>query len=133
MHFQQIELHALPRAIVLAAYLLGSGEDSLRLTQVYNHVLRFEPLDHPGDDVPFAVRELLEHHLSFSLAQPLQYHLLGRLRGDPPRLAGMDLLQHYVAHDDVGLDTTRLTERDLDLRVRHFLDDTALQEDVVIA
>ena len=46
----------------------------------------------PGDQLADAVAVLLEHHVALGLADPLQDHLLGGLRGDPAEVVRGDVL-----------------------------------------
>ena len=49
-------------------------------------------LDDAGDDLAHAVDVLVVHHLALGLADPLQDHLLRRLRGDAAEVLGRDVL-----------------------------------------
>jgi hypothetical protein len=62
----------------------------------------------PGDQLADAVLVLLEHHVALGLADPLQDHLLGGLRGDPPEVVG-----RHVALLDLVLELGHPRGRDL--------------------
>ena len=64
----------------------------------------------PGDHLADAVVVLLEHHVALGLADPLEDHLLGGLRGDPAEVGRRD-----VAARDLVLVLGELLEVDLGL------------------
>ncbi len=79
--------------VALAVDLLGLRQQRLdALAQLHQRVARVGLLDDAGDQLPDAVAVLLEHLLALGLADPLQDHLLGRLRGDPPEVVRGDVL-----------------------------------------
>ena len=69
--------------VALVGDLLGLGQQRLDLAQVKERVAVVGLLDYAGDDVALAARVLLVLHVALDLANALEDHLLGRLRGDP--------------------------------------------------
>src|SRR5262249_41080074 len=98
-----------PRAVVvaLARHLLALGQEGLHAAEVHERVAVVGLLDDARHDVAHAVDVLLEHHLALGLADPLQHHLLGRLRSDAPEVVG-----RYVD----GLDLTLVVGAPVDVR-----------------
>ena len=73
--------------VALAVDLLGLRQQRLdALAQLHERVAGVRLLHDPGDELAHAVAVLLVHHVPFGLADPLQDHLLGRLRGDAPEV-----------------------------------------------
>src|SRR5215217_7253106 len=69
--------------VALAVHLLGLGQQRLdALAQLHERVARVRLLDDAGDQLADAVPVFLEHHVALGLANALQDHLLGGLRGD---------------------------------------------------
>ena len=86
-------LHALRVVVALALDLLGLRQQRLdALAQLDERVAAVGLLDDARDELADAVAVLLEHHVALGLADALQDDLLGRLRGDPPEVAGRDVL-----------------------------------------
>ena len=82
------------RAVVvaLAVDLLGLRQQRLdALAELDERVARVRLLDDPGDHLADAVLVLVEHHVALGLADPLEDHLLGRLRGDAAEVVGGDV------------------------------------------
>ena len=85
-------LDALRVVVALALDLLGLGQQRLdALAQLHERVARVGLLHDAGDQLADAVAVLLEHHVALGLADALQDHLLGGLRGDPPEVVGRDV------------------------------------------
>ena len=69
--------------VALAVDLLRPGQQRLDLAEVDEDVPAVAGLlDDAGHDLADAVDVLVVHHLALGLADPLQDHLLGGLRGD---------------------------------------------------
>ena len=78
--------------VALAVDLLGLRQQRLdALAQLHERVAGVRLLDDAGDQLADAVAVLLEHHVALGLADPLQDHLLGGLRGDPAEVVGRDV------------------------------------------
>ena len=78
--------------VALAVDLLGLRQQRLdALPELHERVARVRLLDDAGDQLAHAVAVLLEHHVALGLADPLQDHLLGGLRGDPPEVVRRDV------------------------------------------
>ena len=85
-------LIALAVVVALAVDLLGLRQQRLdALAQLHERVARVGLLDDAGDQLADAVAVLLEHHVALGLADPLQDHLLGGLRGDAAEVVGRDV------------------------------------------
>ena len=69
------------------------------LAQLHERVAGVGLLDDPGDQLVHAVLVLLEHHVALGLADPLEDHLLGGLRGDPAEVGR----RHVAAADLVAV------------------------------
>ena len=79
--------------VALAVDLLGLRQQRLdALAQLHERVARVGLLHDAGDQLADAVAVLLEHHVALGLADPLQDHLLGGLRGDPAEVVRGDVL-----------------------------------------
>ena len=97
--------------VALAVDLLGLRQQRLdALAQLHERVARVRLLHDAGDQLADAVAVLLVHHVALGLADPLQDHLLGGLRGDPPEVAGRDVAL-------VDLVAVLLELRRVDLRI----------------
>ncbi len=83
-----VGLEAGPVLVALVGHLLGLGQQRLHLAEVEERVAVVGLLDDAGDDVALAARVLLVLHVALDLADPLEDHLLGRLRGDAPEVVG---------------------------------------------
>ena len=78
--------------VALAVDLLGLRQQRLdALAQLHERVAGVRLLDDAGDQLADAVAVLLEHHVALGLADPLQDHLLGGLRGDPAEVVRRDV------------------------------------------
>jgi hypothetical protein len=78
--------------VALVVDLLGLGQQRLDpLAKLDQRVALVGLLDDAGDQLADPVLVLLEHHHPFGLADPLQDHLLGGLRGDPAEVVGGDI------------------------------------------
>ncbi len=87
-HLDDVGLHARAVVVAVARDLLGLWQQRLHPAQVEQGVAGVGLLDDAGDDVALAARVLLVLHLALGLADPLQDHLLGGLRGDAPEVGG---------------------------------------------
>ena len=83
-----VRLHAGAVVVAVAGNLLGLREERLHPAQIEQRVARVGLLDDPGDDVALAAGVLLVFHLALGLANALQDHLLGRLRGNAAEVGG---------------------------------------------
>ena len=91
-HLGDHGLHAHAVVVALAVDLLGLRQQRLdALAQLHERVARVGLLDDPGDHLADAVLVLLEHHVALGLADPLEDHLLGGLRGDPAEVGRRDV------------------------------------------
>ena len=81
--------------VALAGHLLGAGQQCLDLAEIDEAVAVVRLLNDAGDDVAHAVLILLKHHVALDLADALQDHLLGGLRGD-----AAEVLRRCVVGDD---------------------------------
>ncbi len=85
-------LDALGVVVALALDLLGLGQQRLDpFAQLHERVARVRLLHDAGDQLADAVAVLLVHHVALGLANALQDHLLGGLRGDPAEVVGRDV------------------------------------------
>ena len=97
--------------VALVLDLLGLGQQRLdALAQLHERVARVRLLDDAGDQLADAVAVLLEGHVALGLADPLQDHLLGGLRGDAAEVVRRD-----VAALDLVLELGQLLEVELGL------------------
>ena len=95
--------------VALAVHLLEARQQRLHaLAQLHERVARVGLLDDAGDQLADAVLVLLEGHVALGLADPLEDHLLGRLRGDAAEVVGRD-----VALGDLIAELHQSLERDL--------------------
>src|SRR5215217_3607521 len=102
-------LDALGVVVALAVDLLRLRQQRLdALAQLNERVARVRLLDDARDQLPDAVLVLLEHHVALGLADPLEDHLLGRLRGDPA-----EVVRRHVALLDLVLELGEARLRDL--------------------
>ena len=94
--------------VALAVDLLAARQQALdALAQLDERVARVGLLDDAGDELADAVAVLLVHHLALGLADPLEDHLLGGLRGDAAEVVGRDvaLLDLVAVHRELlGVD-----------------------------
>ena len=85
-------LIALRVVVALAVDLLGLRQQRLdAFAQLHERVARVGLLHDAGDQLADAVAVLLVHHVALGLADALQDHLLGGLRGDPAEVVGGDV------------------------------------------
>src|SRR3954452_1105563 len=85
-------LDALVVLVALALDLLGLGQQRLdALAQLDERVAGVLLLDDAGDQLADAVAVLLVHHVPLGLADPLEDHLLGGLRGDAAEVVRGDV------------------------------------------
>ena len=75
----------------LVGHLLGLGQQRLDPAEVEQRVAAVALLDDAGDDVALAAGVLLVLQLALGLADALDHHLLGRLRGDAAEVVGRDV------------------------------------------
>ena len=83
-----VGLEAAAVVVVLVLDLLGLRQQRLDLAEVEQRVAGVGLLDDAGDDVALAAGVLLVLHLALGLADALEDHLLGRLRGDATEVVG---------------------------------------------
>src|SRR3954454_12929349 len=100
--------------VALAVDLLGLGQQRLHaFAQLHERVAGVRLLDDAGDQLAHTVAVLLEHHVALRLADPLEDHLLGRLRGDPPEVVRRDVAQLDLVLEvaqAAGVDVRRLRD-----------------------
>src|SRR4051794_7087555 len=85
-------LDALVVLVALALDLLGLRQQGLdALAQLDERVTRVLLLDDAGDQLADTVAVLLVHHVALRLADPLEDHLLGGLRGDAAEVVRGDV------------------------------------------
>ena len=89
--------------VAFAGNLLAAGQDGVGLAQVDDDRAALEPLHRPGDQVAALVLEFVEEAVALGLADLLDDHLLGGLRGDPPQLGGVHLDPVLGGFDGTGL------------------------------
>jgi hypothetical protein len=78
--------------VALLRNLLGLGEQRLNaFAQLHERVTGVGLLHDPGDQLADAVLVLVEHHVPLGLADPLEDHLLRRLRGDAAEVVRRDV------------------------------------------
>src|SRR5436190_2535730 len=88
--------------VALAVDLLGARQQRLDLAEVDEHVVTVAGLlDNAGDDLADAVDVLVVHHPALLLADPLEDHLLGRLRRDASEALRRDVLAMHLALGNV--------------------------------
>ena len=133
VHLQQVELLPLAGPVVLRPHLLRHRQDRLRLTKVDYDVIGFDPLDEAGHDVPFAVRELLEHHLPLRLPQALEDDLLGRLSGDAAGVGWIHFCGDDIVNGGVRFDLLGVLDRDIGLVIFYLGHHRLLLEDAMFA
>ena len=86
-------LDALGVVVALALDLLGLGQQRLdAFAQLHERVAGVGLLHDAGDQLADPVAVLLVHHVALGLADALQDHLLGGLRGDAAEVVGRDVL-----------------------------------------
>ena len=110
------------RAVVVAVArdLLGLRQQRLDPAQVEQGVAGVGLLDDAGDDVALAAGVLLVLHLALGLADALQDHLLGRLRGDAAEVGGrvVPLASDVAVFVELLRDHADLAGLDVDLDER---------------
>ena len=87
-HLDDVGLEAAAVVVVLVLHLLGLRQQRLDLAEVEQRVAGVGLLDDAGDDVALAAGVLLVLHLALRLADALEDHLLGGLRGDATEVVG---------------------------------------------
>ena len=117
-------LDVLADAVVLERRLLGGGEDRLDvLADVEDDRPRLDPVDRAGDQLAFAVRELVEDLVALDLADALEDDLLGGLGADATEDVAVELLGlDEVAGLGVGLGPAGLVDGELGQRVLDLVD-----------
>ena len=115
-----VRLHAGAVVVAVARDLLGLRQQRLDPAQVEQGVAGVGLLDDAGDDVALAAGVLLVLHLALGLANPLQDHLLGRLRGDATEVGGrvVPLARDVALFVELLRDHADLTGLDVDLDER---------------
>ena len=100
--------------------MFGLREQRFDFAQVKQGVALVGLLDDAGDDVTLAPRVFLVFHLALGLADPLQDHLLGRLRGDATEVLRrvVPFLDHVTVFIQLLRDHIDLAGLDVDLDER---------------
>ena len=110
--------------VVLRARLFLARQLRLDASELDDDVAVLEALDHAVDDFADALAVLGVDVLALGLADLLEDHLLGGLRGDAAEILGRTReLDLHVDFRFVAVELLRLAERDLRRRVGHLLDD----------
>ena len=102
------------RAVALARDLLLPRQVGFGAPQAQGHLARIDALHRAGDQVAFAVDELVIERAAFGFADLLQDDLLGCLRGDAPEAARgiIDLDHHHIVDLRLGIIEARRLQRD---------------------
>ena len=108
--------------VLLSGHLLRWRHDRFHLAQIDHDAPVLVALHDTGHDVAFPVRELLVYQGPFGLADTLNDHLLGRLRGDPSEIFRRHLDLDDVVELVIGIDGLRVFERDLVRFIEHLVD-----------
>ena len=128
--------------VALGARLFLARQHRFDAADLEDDVAVLEPLDRAVDDLADALVVLGEDVLALGLADLLEDHLLGGLRGDAAEHFGRLRELHLVAElDAVGhlvaverpVHLARFVERDLGRRVGHLLDDGLEREQIDLA
>ena len=102
-----------PNSDHLARDLLVAADDSLGASEVDDDVAELDALDDSGDDLSDAVLELFMLALALGVADLLEDHLLGGLRGDPAEFDRGQRVDDEVAHLSVLLELLSALQVDL--------------------
>ena len=115
-----VRLHARAVVVAVAGDLLGLRQQRLDPAEVEQRVAGVGLLDDAGDDVALAAGVLLVLHLALGLANALQDHLLGRLRGDAAEVGGrvVPLARDVALFVELLRDHADLAGLDVDLDER---------------
>ena len=101
-------------AVVLRRRLVRGTQDGLGLAEVEDDARGLDTSDRTGDDLAFAVGELVEQRLALSLTQALTHDLSGDLCADPTKMGGIELLVlHKIAEDRRGIMLLSVRDRPL--------------------
>ena len=107
----------------LARDLLVAANDALGAAEVDDDVAEFDPLDDARDDLAGAILELFILALALGIADLLEDHLLGGLRGDASELDRRQRVNDEVAHNGALLELLRAGRIDLLEMIFRLLDD----------
>ena len=121
-HVVDVGPHPIAVAEALARDQLVAAQQRLGPAELDHHVAVLGPLDDAVDDLADAVLELVILLLALVLAHPLDDHLLGRLRRDPPEIDRRQRVDQVAAHLDLRIELARDVDRHLRLVVLDFLD-----------
>src|SRR6476619_2640015 len=82
----------------LARDLLVAADDALGTAEVDDDVAELDALDHSGDDLAHPILEFFILAFALGIADLLEDHLLGGLRGDAPELDRRQRVDDEVAY-----------------------------------
>ena len=117
LHLKDIYLDSLGRLEFLALHLLVLTEDTVGSSQVDADIPSHHPLYDTGDNLFLLTVILIVENLALLLADLLQDHVFGVLRGDTAELLRLDLHLHDIAGFRVGIDLTGFFKRNLQSRI----------------
>src|SRR5699024_5641931 len=104
LHFKDINLDPLGRLEFLALHLLVLTEDTVGSSQVDADIPSHHPLYDTGDNLFLLTVILIVENLALLLADLLQDHIFGVLRGDSSVLLRLALRSHDLAVFRVGIE-----------------------------
>ena len=115
---------AVADGVVLRARLFLARQLRLDAAQLHDDVAVLEPLDDAADDFADPVAVLGVDVVALGLADLLEDHLLGGLRGDAPEVLGRAReLDLHVDFRFLAVELLRFGQRDLVRRIGDFVDD----------
>jgi hypothetical protein len=133
--FHCLDHHPQPVADVvgLGARLLPARHPRLGAAQFDDHLGPFDPLDDAVHQLADAAVEFVEDGVAFGLADLLENHLFGGLRGDAAERIGRLREEDLTADLRFGIVQARLFDRHLAQRIGDRLDHLPHREDVHLA
>ena len=96
-HFDDICLDSFAITVRLATDLFGRRQYRFGFAEIDEYLPLFDPLNHTGHDVIFAIGILIKDQAAFRFANPLHDDLLGVLRGNPAKILRRDFLLNDIA------------------------------------
>ena len=120
LHFHHITFQPLMVVIGFVGDLFIGQQQSFRRPQVDEHIVAFDPLDGPGDDIIFPVGIPFIHHAPFRFPDPLDDHLLGILGGNPAKVLGGHFRFQDIPHLVVGIELLGIGQADFRSGIRDF-------------
>ena len=116
-HRHDIGAQAVANIVIFHDHAFPLRHDGFKLAQIENHIGTIEPAHRAAHDLTGPVLELLVNHFFLDLANPLHHRLLRRLRGDAAKILRRHFHFHCVTDFRLRLDSSRLGERDIVLRI----------------